>query len=36
VSPSESFQEYLVDVNGIFFNTWDIGDVEEYFAMCHG
>jgi hypothetical protein len=35
VSPSGSFQEYLADVNEIFFNTWDgtFCDVEEYFTM---
>jgi hypothetical protein len=34
VSPSESSQEYFVDVDGIFFDAW-VGifcDVEKYFA----
>jgi hypothetical protein len=35
VSPSEYFQEYFDDVDGIFFDTW-VGifcDVEKYFSM---
>jgi len=35
VNPNESFQEYHVDVHGIFFGTWDgiLCDVEEYSTM---
>ncbi len=35
MSPSKSFQEYRVDVDDIFFYTWDgiFGDVAKYFAM---
>jgi hypothetical protein len=35
VSPSKSFQEYLVDVDEIFFDKWDgiFCDMEEYFTM---
>ncbi len=35
MNPSESFQEYPIDVDGIFFDTWDaiFGDVEEYSTM---
>jgi hypothetical protein len=38
VNPNESFKEYLVDVDGILFDTWDwiFSDVEEYFTTCHG
>ncbi len=38
VSPNESFQGYLANINGILFDKWDkiFGDMEEYFAMCHG
>jgi hypothetical protein len=38
MSPSESFQGYPTNVNGIVFDTWDriFGDMEEYFATCHG
>jgi hypothetical protein len=38
VSPRESFLEYLVDVDEILFDTEEkiFGDVEEYFATCHG
>jgi hypothetical protein len=38
VSQSEYFQEYPIDINRILFDTWDgiFGDVEEYYAMCHG
>jgi hypothetical protein len=34
VSPSESFQKYPVNIDKIFFDTWDIicADVEEYFT----
>jgi hypothetical protein len=32
MSPSKSFQEYIIDIDGIFFDTWDgiFDDVEEY------
>jgi len=35
VNPNESFQEYHVDVDGIFFGTWDgiFCDVEKYSTM---
>jgi hypothetical protein len=35
VNPSEPFLEYLVDVDEIFFYTWDgkSDDMEEYFFM---
>jgi hypothetical protein len=38
VSPSEFFQEYLIDVDGISFDTWDgiFSDVEEYSTTCQG
>jgi hypothetical protein len=38
MSPRESFLEYHVDVDGILFDIEEkiIGDVEEYFATCHG
>jgi hypothetical protein len=37
VSPSESFQKYFADINGIFFDTW-VGifcDVDKYFATMN-
>jgi hypothetical protein len=38
MSPSEYFQEYLVDINEILFDAWDgiFGDVEEYSTTWHG
>ncbi len=38
MSPSESFQEYFVDIDGIFFDTWvgifcDMAMDERYFWM---
>ncbi len=36
MNPSESFQEYHVDTNIIFFDTWDgiFGDMAKYYTMC--
>jgi hypothetical protein len=35
MNPSKSFQEYLANVDKIFFDTWDgiFGDAEEYSTM---
>jgi hypothetical protein len=36
VSPRESFLDYSIDIDRIFFDTWDkiFGDMEKYSAMC--
>jgi hypothetical protein len=34
VSPNESFQEYFVDVDGIFFDTW-VGIFCDRRIFCH-
>ncbi len=36
--PKRIFLGISSNVNGIFFDTWDkiFGDMEEYYAMCHG
>jgi hypothetical protein len=38
VSQNEPFQEYLVKIDKILFDTKDeiFCDVEEYSSMCHG
>ncbi len=35
MNPSKKFQEYLVNVDDIFFDTWDriVCDAEEYFTV---
>jgi hypothetical protein len=34
VSPNESFQEYFVDIDGIFFDTW-VGIFCDRRIFCH-
>jgi hypothetical protein len=38
MNPSKSFQEYLANVDKIFFDTWDgiFGDAEEILPCGHG